>query len=81
MYYPKQTPTDPELLTFFVSDEFRKISDAFAQGEADGISFNIIRNAVAKPRAGMVVMAAAGVLGASEGLYRYTLAGAWVFVG
>ena len=81
MYSPRQIPVDPELLGPFLAEELRNISEAMQSMEGSSVLFHIEHNGVAKPRAGLLVTAAAGVLGTSEGVYRYNSTGSWVFVG
>lgn len=81
MYQPGTLPTKTEDLRKYVYDELRRIADALQPLLVESVAFKVEQVGVDKPRSGAVAYSAAGVLGANEGLYRYTVAGAWVYVG
>lgn len=77
MYQPKPPPFDAKQLPAYVADEFQAVAQA-ASDPVDGVQFNVLNVAPAKPRAGLVACAD-GVNwnpGAGAGLYLY-LGGAW----
>lgn len=81
-YTPGVPPTDPKELPRYLGEEFNRISAAINMLKAGHL--DISYTAPLKPRAGDIRYAAGAPYwnpGSGEGIYRYTIAGAWAFVG
>lgn len=73
--------TDVESLKYYLLRELRSIQEALRLLETDAVHMRVLPVAIDKPRAGLLAMAGAGILGANEGLYRYSSGGSWVYIG
>lgn len=80
-YQPNTPPERIEDLRKYIFDELRHISEALQPLQIEVAAFKTEQVGVSKPRAGLVVYSAAGVLGVNEGLYRFDSTGAWVYIG
>lgn len=81
MYTPRIPPSKPEDLLPYLDDEFGRVAAVVNDGLAGQWEIRYVVPPKRKP--GMVVYAD-GVKwnpGSGEGLYRYTLAGIWKFIG
>lgn len=78
-YAPGPIPADPKAQQRYLGEEFRKVQAALKTAN----QYDILYVEPTKPRAGLVVYADGTTWdpGSGEGLYRYSLAGAWEFVG
>ena len=81
VYTPREYPEDKERFNTYIIEELRAIANEIKGLNVEGINFFILQNDVDKPRAGLLAMSAAGNLGVSEGLYRYSSGGSWVYIG
>lgn len=80
-YQPGQVPTDTAQLPRYLSEEFQKISamiDLLQAGHKD-----VTYAAPKKPRTGDIRYAdgTSWNPGSGEGIYRYSIAGTWAFLG
>lgn len=80
-YIPSELPYSDDELRTFLAIELRRIQETFRLLDSEGAHFVPLHVAPDKPREGLLVIAAAGVLGANEGLYRYNSSDTWVFIG
>lgn len=81
MYTPRIPPEKPEDLLPFLDDELMRVA-AVLNDQITGLH-QILYSAPTRVRPGLVVYAD-GVQwnpGSGEGLYRYNLAGNWVYIG
>ncbi len=81
MYAPKIPPQNPEDLLPYLDDEFVRVAqvvNSFLNGE-----HQVLYKEPPKRKPGLVVYADGTEWnpGSGEGLYRYNLAGNWVFIG
>jgi hypothetical protein len=81
MYTPKIPPQSSEELLPYLDDELVKISQEINNLSAG--QYQVLYKSPAKVKPGLVVYADGTDWdpGSGEGLYRYNLAGSWVFIG
>ena len=81
MYTPRVPPQMDEELLPYLDDEFVKVAQQINQLVAG--EYEVLHNAPARVKPGLVVYADGSHWnpGSGEGLYRYNLAGSWVFIG
>jgi len=74
---------DSTALCAYLNTELQKIADEFQNPEVDGITFKIWYTLPDKPRSGVQYYADGTTWnpGSGEGFYRWSIAGAWVFIG
>lgn len=82
MYNPQIPPQDSNELLTYLNEEFQRVAVGI-NGPVDGIIYKVWYQQPPRPRTGMTVYAdgTSWNPGAGEGIYRYNLAGAWVFIG
>lgn len=81
MYTPRIPPSNPEDLLPYLDDEFLKVASTMNDSLAGLREILYVEPPRRKP--GLVVYAdgTSWNPGSGEGLYRYNLAGTWVFIG
>jgi len=82
MYRPNDPQGFDQVQAQYLRTEQDKIAREFVEAK-DYLPMRVLYAAPSKPRAGWLVYADGVVFnpGSGQGLYRYTLAGAWAFVG
>jgi len=82
-YNPQIPPQKPEDLTQFISEEFLRVAQAL-NNSLDGL-YDVRHQVPVRVKPGLVVYldgTDANPLGTGlEGLYRYSTAGVWVYIG
>jgi len=83
--YQPDPISENSVIAQYVSKENQKISDELQSPDVDGITFKIWYTEPDKPRSGVLYYADGtswtGDGASGEGFYRWSIAGAWVFVG
>jgi len=83
--YQPNPINEQSVLGQYVNGELQKIAAEIQNPEIEGIKFKIWYEEPDKPRSGVLYYADGttwtGDGSSGEGFYRWTIAGAWVFVG